>query len=64
VNGPTSHPLFTYLKKKTGSTEIGWNFFKFLVVDGEPIKRYQASVKPKEIVRDILPLLSVDPDEL
>jgi glutathione peroxidase len=64
VNGPTTHPLYSYLKKKTGGTEIGWNFFKFLVVDGEPIRRYQSSVKPKDIVRDILPILSVEADEL
>ncbi|KAJ1388183.1 glutathione peroxidase [Ochromonadaceae sp. CCMP2298] len=64
VNGPKVHPLFTYLKKKTGSTEVSWNFVKFLVVDGEPVKRYGSDVKPKAMEADIRKYLRLSDDEL
>jgi glutathione peroxidase-family protein len=63
VNGPNSHPLYKYLKKKTGGTEIGWNFFKILVVDGVPVQRYPAAVKPKDIVPDLLKYLAPGGDD-
>jgi len=38
VNGPAAHPLFQKLKKEGG--DISWNFGKFLITNGNAIKRY------------------------
>jgi glutathione peroxidase-family protein len=43
------------------STELQWNFAKFLVVNGYPVKRYMPRVTPKNIEADILKYL--DPDD-
>eukprot|EP01041_Mallomonas_annulata_P001862 gene1862-3609_t len=40
VHGTGSHPLFKFLKENTGDNEIMWNFTKFLIVDGTPIRTY------------------------
>jgi glutathione peroxidase len=53
VNGPDAIPLFKYLKQKAGRSEIQWNFNKFVVVDGKPIYRYGASVKPSDMETDV-----------
>jgi glutathione peroxidase-family protein len=58
VNGPSSHPLFQYLKANTDHLEIAWNFVKFLVVNGVPAKRYHTSVRPKNIEPDIAQYIS------
>lgn len=57
MNGPSTHPLYKFLKHKSDHTEIGWNFEKFLVIDGIPIRRYRSNVNPKAIEKDILPYL-------
>ena len=62
VNGAASHPLFIHLKEQTpgvlGSKRIKWNFTKFLVnQQGEVVKRYAPSIKPKAIASDIEALL-------
>eukprot|EP01032_Pedospumella_encystans_P031268 gene31268-35294_t len=49
VNGPSAHPLYKYLKRKTGSLEIRWNFNKILVVNGIPVRRYSADVDPSDM---------------
>lgn len=59
VNGSTAHPLFVWLKKSCpgilGSEAIKWNFTKFLIGrDGKPIARYAPTVKPEELVPDLL----------
>jgi glutathione peroxidase-family protein len=38
-------------------SEISWNFAKFLVVNGLPVKRYPPRINPKKIEADILPYL-------
>ncbi len=63
VNGPTATDLFKYLKEETGDVEINWNFNKFLIVDGKPVKRFPGNVKPKAMLDDILPHLS-NPSDL
>lgn len=63
VNGPTAHPLFKYLKEDSDQTELGWNFVKFLIVDGVPVKRYPSKVKPKDIESDILYYLEDEGEE-
>ena len=48
VNGPAAHPLFQKLKKEAGNKtllsmfgeDIKWNFGKFLITNGNAIKRY------------------------
>jgi glutathione peroxidase len=58
VNGPDTHPLYTYLKSSEpgllGTEAIKWNFTKFLVGrDGQVIKRYAPQTKPEAIAADI-----------
>lgn len=62
VNGPNSHPLFSFLKQQApgifGTKGIKWNFTKFLVNrDGTVIKRYSPKTKPEEIANDIKQML-------
>lgn len=58
VNGKNEHPLYGYLKEKTDGKRIRWNFTKFLVDrHGDVIARYDSKVTPKEIEKDIIPLL-------
>ena len=62
VNGVASHPLFTHLKEQSpgvlGSKRIKWNFTKFLVnQQGEVVKRYAPSTRPRAIASDIEALL-------
>jgi len=64
VNGPGTIELFRFLKERTGHTEITWNFNKFLVVDGVPVKRYTGNVAPKKMESDISRLLGLDGAEL
>lgn len=55
VNGPGADPLYKFLKNfSDDSSEIGWNFAKFLVVRGYPVKRYNSRISPKKIEKDIL----------
>ena len=58
MNGPDAHPLYKFLKNFTDSMELGWNFVKFIVVDGFPTKKYQSRVQPKKIEEDILKYLN------
>lgn len=61
VNGENAHPIYTYLKNNVPNTEadnIKWNFTKFLIgKDGKPVKRFESSVKPADIEKDIQELL-------
>jgi glutathione peroxidase len=58
VNGPTAHPLFQWLTSEKkgflGSSNIKWNFTKFLVgKDGEVIRRYAPQDPPESLAKDI-----------
>jgi len=61
VNGANTHPVFHYLKSRTGGLfgkDIKWNFTKFLVsADGKVIKRYAPTTVPAKIEKDIQKLL-------
>lgn len=62
VNGEAEHPLYTYLKSQAkgilGTKKIKWNFTKFLVnQNGEVIRRYAPTTKPKDIQKDVVALL-------
>ena len=62
VNGDNTAPLFTYLKQQKGSllgSAIKWNFTKFLIDrQGKVIGRYEPTVVPAKIEKDILKALS------
>ena len=63
VNGPNEDPLYTFLKSSKrgflGYKPIEWNFAKFLVNgNGDVIKRYLPSTKPKRIEKKITKLLT------
>jgi glutathione peroxidase len=57
VNGAGTHPVFKYLKSKTGGllgSAIKWNFTKFLIQpDGTTVKRFAPTVQPADIASDI-----------
>jgi glutathione peroxidase len=62
VNGDHAHPLFQYLKEETSgaveTTDIEWNFAKFLVDrNGKVVGRYAPTVLPLDICNDIETLL-------
>ncbi|NTW98254.1 MAG: glutathione peroxidase [Oscillochloris sp.] len=62
VNGPTTHPLFAYLKTQQpgflNSQTIKWNFTKFLVDrDGVVRRRYAPTDLPEWVEQDAVPLL-------
>lgn len=54
VKGKDQHPLYAYLKEKTGQ-EPGWNFCKYLVKSDGTVKFFKSSVKPmdKEITSEL-----------
>jgi len=63
VNGSGTDPLYKHLKKEApgalGTQAIKWNFTKFLIdTEGNVIKRYGSSTKPKDIQKDIEKLLA------
>jgi len=54
VKGNDQHPLYAYLKEKTGQ-EPSWNFCKYLVKPDGTVKFFKSSVKPmdKEITSEL-----------
>ena len=61
VNGPDSHPLYTFLKEsKSGvlGKKVKWNFTKFLVDrNGVPVKRFGSMDSPDKIGKHVVKLL-------
>ena len=62
VNGQNADPFYEFLKNERpgimGTKNIKWNFSKFLVnKNGEVVKRYGPTTKPKSIESDIIKLL-------
>jgi glutathione peroxidase len=50
VNGPGTHPLYTWLKEKSGVNEISWNFCKFVVSPkSQTVTFYNSDVEPEDI---------------
>ncbi len=66
VNGQNESPLYTWLKSQKGglgSSNIKWNFTKFLVNQkGEVIARYAPTTTPAAIEKDIAKVLAVGKD--
>lgn len=61
VNGKTAHPVFEFLKKKTGGmfgSAVKWNFTKFLVMpDGKAVKRFAPTTDPSDMTEEISEIL-------
>lgn len=61
VNGVEEEPLFTYLKAAQPgklTSDIKWNFTKFLVdKTGQVVKRYGSAKKPENIAKDLIDIL-------
>ncbi|MBL7877287.1 MAG: glutathione peroxidase [Cyclobacteriaceae bacterium] len=52
VKGEDQHPLYAWLKEKTGE-EPSWNFCKYLVKPDGSVKFFKSSVKPMEIAAQL-----------
>lgn len=54
VNGRGTHPVFEFVKKRSGSklgSLVKWNFTKFLVApDGKTVTRFSPSTPPEQLV--------------
>jgi len=61
VNGDKTHPLYKFLKSEAKGVlgnGIKWNFTKFLVdKEGNVVKRYAPTMKPKSLEEDIIEAL-------
>ncbi len=61
VNGPKTHPVFKYLKKKAPGAigeAVKWNFTKFLVSrDGTAVTRFAPAVEPEAMESAIVQAL-------
>jgi Glutathione peroxidase len=57
VNGKNAHPVFSYLRKRTGGLfgdAIKWNFTKFLVSrDGKTMRRFAPTTNPSSLAGTI-----------
>lgn len=58
VNGDGAAPLYQFLREAApnpdGTTDLPWNFTKFLIDrQGNVIKRYQPKVTPEEIAAEL-----------
>ena len=62
VYGKDAHPLFVYLTSQNEDKKVKrvkWNFTKFLIGrDGSFIKRYEPTIKPIDIEKDIVEALN------
>lgn len=52
VKGDDQHPLYAWLKEKTGE-EPSWNFCKYLIKPDGTVKFFKSSVKPMEIAAEL-----------
>jgi glutathione peroxidase len=58
VNGDGAHPVYEFLRSQQpgdgDSSDIAWNFTKFLVArDGSVIKRYEPQASPEDIAAEL-----------
>lgn len=61
VNGPDSHPIFSYLRTELPGwlgNKVKWNFTKFLIdKDGKPVKRFSPTTAPAKLEKHIRKIL-------
>ena len=64
VNGPGTHPVFAFLKRRAPSllgSKVKWNFTKFLVDrDGKTVARFAPSMEPVRLEKAIEAALGVE----
>lgn len=49
VTGPSKSPVYDYLTRSSGGSEVAWNFEKFLVdKSGKVVSRYPSRVAPSD----------------
>eukprot|EP00052_Salpingoeca_macrocollata_P014162 m.110805 g.110805 ORF g.110805 m.110805 type:complete len:196 (-) comp19202_c0_seq8:35-622(-) len=60
VNGDNTHPVYAFLKAKTGVQTVSWNFAKFVVSRDENITYYGPKTNPLSMEEDLLKLLRVE----
>lgn len=54
------NPVFKFLRTTTNHIGIQWNFIKFLLVNGRPVKRYSQTVNPSKMEKDIIKVLKLE----
>ena len=52
VKGENTHPIYAWLKTKTGS-EPSWNFCKYLIKPDGTVKFFASKVKPLELANEL-----------
>jgi glutathione peroxidase len=58
VNGADAHPVYRFLRLRTTTEPIPWNFTMFLVSrSGTAVRRFDASRTPQSITAEIEELL-------
>ncbi|KAK9839482.1 hypothetical protein WJX81_004921 [Elliptochloris bilobata] len=59
VNGPTTHPVYAFLKAETHTNKVPWNYWKALCSrDGKPIKSFGPTFDPLNFENDVRLLLA------
>lgn len=59
VNGEYTAPIYEFLKEKTKTKKIKWNFEKFLIAkDGTIVKHYKSSKEPIKMEKEIMKQLA------
>lgn len=65
VNGSSTHPIFSYLKRQDYGNLLGvikWNFTKFLIdKNGRPVNRYEPTFAAGKMESRIKELLTEKP---
>jgi glutathione peroxidase-family protein len=61
VNGPAAHDVFQFLKYKTSTSSITWNFATYFLIspDGTTVTAH-VGVEPLDLKEDIFQLLNKD----
>ena len=58
VNGPSTHPVYKFLKAETNTSKVPWNYWKALVDrSGQPVKSFGPSFDPLGFEGDVRRLL-------
>ena len=54
MNGPTTHPVYKFLKASTNTNKVPWNYWKALVDrSGKPIKSFGPTFNPLDFEGDV-----------
>jgi glutathione peroxidase len=53
-------PVFKFLRISSNHIGIQWNFIKFLLINGRPVRRYAQTVNPNKMEKDIIKVLKLE----